>query len=225
MSKALSIFLPFLTLQTLICLSQSTKFDMSGWTSIDYGINDMRWEGMLLWDVDSNYTQTRSNKLVQKETIRDEFNTLRFFPNSTQDNCYIVPAKAAIIRHIIWAGFYYGNYDGLSSPPTFNILINDVKWTTINKSKNNGEPFYEEIMYEKNGSGFFKICLEEIKDGGVPFINLLEAVVLWDKLYSQMESNATYNLVTRTNLGGELTNRILNYYFQSQIAQTHTFIL
>ncbi|KAK1355420.1 putative LRR receptor-like serine/threonine-protein kinase MEE39 [Heracleum sosnowskyi] len=176
---------------------------MTGWRSIDCGTSDIRWEGMNLWEVDSDYTQTGLNKLVQKETSRDEFNNLRFFPNNTQDNCYIVPAETQTIRYTIRAGFYYGNYDGLSSPPTFNLFINDLKWTIINTSKNNGEPFYEEIMYENNGSGFFTICLEEIKDGGVPFINLLEAVVLWDKMYSQMESNAIYNLVTRTNLGGE----------------------
>lgn len=158
---------------------------------------------MLEWDVDLDYTQTGSNKVVQNGTSREEWNTLRFFPNNTQENCYIVPAETQIIRYIIRAGFYYGNYDGLSSPPTFNLFINDVKWKTINTSKNNGEPFYEEIMYENNGSGFFKICLVQIKDGGVPFINSIEAVVLWDKLYSQMENNATYNLVTRTNLGGD----------------------
>ncbi|KAK1355419.1 hypothetical protein POM88_048675 [Heracleum sosnowskyi] len=180
----------------------NANLDITGWKSIDCGSNDTRWEGMLQWDVDLNYTQTGSNKLVQNGTDREELNTLRFFPNNTQDNCYIVPAETQIIRYIIRAGFYYGNYDGLSSPPAFNLFINDVKWTTINTSKNNGEPFYEEIMYENNGSGFLKICLVQIKDGGVPFINSIEAVVLWDKLYSQMENNVTYNLVTRTNLGG-----------------------
>ncbi|XP_074352051.1 putative LRR receptor-like serine/threonine-protein kinase At1g07550 [Apium graveolens] len=203
MAKAGWIFMLFLALQLLFCLSQNDYLDRTGWSSIDCGINDIRTDGMIIWDVDSDYTQTGSNKLVQKETSRDEFNTLRFFPNSTQENCYIVPAERQTIRYIIRAGFYYGNYDGLSSPPTFDLFINDLKWTTVNTSKNNGEPFYEEIMYENNGSGFFKICLKEIKDGGVPFISLLEAVVLWNKMYSQMESNVTYNLVTRTNLGGE----------------------
>lgn len=151
---------------------------MTGWRSIDCGINDIRWDGMILWDVDFDHTQTGSNKLVQKETSKEEFNTLRFFPNSTEEIFYIVPAETQAIRYIIRDGFYYGNYDGLSSPPTFDLFINGLKWTTVDTSKNNGEPFYEEIMYENTGSGFFKICLEEIKDGGVPFINLLEAVVL-----------------------------------------------
>ncbi|XP_063948814.1 probable LRR receptor-like serine/threonine-protein kinase At1g07550 [Daucus carota subsp. sativus] len=203
MSKAGWISFLFLALQSHICFSQIGLLDITGWIIIDCGINDPRWDEALLWDPDSDYTQTGSNKQVQKGTSREEFNTLRVFPNSSQDNCYIVPAETQTIRYIIRAGFYYGNYDGLSSPPTFDLFINDVKWTTVDTSGNNGEPFYEEIMYENNGSGFFKICLKQIKDGGVPFISSLEAVVLSDKMYSQMEKNATYNLVTRTNLGGE----------------------
>ncbi|KAL1819302.1 hypothetical protein ACET3Z_014171 [Daucus carota] len=166
-------------------------------------MDQIRWDGILTWDVDSDYTQTGLNRRVQKKTIRDEFNTLRIFPNKTQDNCYNVPAETESIRYIIRAGFYYGNYDGLSRPPTFNLFINDVIWTTINTAENNGDPFYKEIVYESNGSGVLRICLLQIIGGGVPFINSLEAVVLWDKIYSQMESNATYNLINRTNFGGE----------------------
>ncbi|WOG96213.1 hypothetical protein DCAR_0415546 [Daucus carota subsp. sativus] len=145
---------------------------------------------MLQWDVDSDYTQTGSNSniLVQNETIREEFNTLRFFPNSTQDNCYIVPAETQIIRYILRAGFYYGNYDGLSSPPTFNLFINDVKWATVNTSKNNGEPYYEEINYENNGSGFFKICLVQIKDGGLKIIYFRFDPLKFDEMYNRVWS-------------------------------------
>lgn len=166
-------------------------------------MDQIRWDGILTWDVDSHYTQAGLNRRVQKKTIRDEFNTLRIFPNKTQDNCYIVPAETESIRYIIRAGFYYGNYDGLSRPPTFNLFINDVIWTTINTAENSGDPFYKEIVYESNGSGALRICLLQIIGGGVPFINSLEAVVLWDKMYSQMESNTTYNLINRTNFGGE----------------------
>ncbi|KAK1355418.1 Leucine-rich repeat receptor-like serine/threonine-protein kinase [Heracleum sosnowskyi] len=199
MEKSGWIFSTFLAVQVLTSFSQNT----TGWKSIDCGINRIRSDGILRWDVDSDYTQTGFNRLVQKETTRAEFNTLRIFPNKTQDNCYIVPAETQSIRYIIRAGFYYGNYDGLSSPPTFNLFINDAIWTTINTAENNGEPFYKEIMIESNGSGVFKICLVQIKGGGVPFINSIEVVVLWDKMYSQMESNATYNLINRTNFGGE----------------------
>lgn len=150
---------------------------------------------------DFNYTKTGSNEIVGIKTTRDEFNTLRAFPNSRQENCYIVPTEKQRIRYIIRVGFYYGNYDSLSKPPIFNLFIDNVKWTTIDTSINNGEPLYEEIIYENKESGFFKICLSRIKDGGIPFINSIETVILFDDLYSKMEANATYNLVTRANFG------------------------
>ncbi|WOG96214.1 hypothetical protein DCAR_0415547 [Daucus carota subsp. sativus] len=147
-------------------LCTDSPSDISGWRSIDCGTNRTQYEGMLQWEMDSSYTETGLNILVQNKTTREELNTLRFFPNNIQDNCYSVPAETLIARYIIRAGFYYGNYDGLSRPPAFSLFINDVIWTTINTAKNNGEPFYKEIMYESNGSGVFKICLVQIKDGG-----------------------------------------------------------
>ncbi|XP_063948727.1 probable LRR receptor-like serine/threonine-protein kinase At1g07550 [Daucus carota subsp. sativus] len=203
MAKVGWINLAFLSLQLLQSFAQYSPSDISGWRSIDCGTNRTQYEGMLQWEMDSSYTETGLNILVQNKTTREELNTLRFFPNNIQDNCYSVPAETLIARYIIRAGFYYGNYDGLSRPPAFSLFINDVIWTTINTAKNNGEPFYKEIMYESNGSGVFKICLVQIKDGGVPFINSIETVALWDPMYSQMENKATYNLVTRTNLGGD----------------------
>lgn len=124
-----------------------------------------------------------------------------------------MPTEKQTIRYIIRVGFYYGNYDGLSKPPTFNLFINNKHWTTINTSINNGEPFYEEIIYQNKESGFFKICLVQIKDGGIPFINSIETVVVFDELYPKMEVNTTYNLVTRINLGGPEVRYVKFFFF------------
>lgn len=179
---------------------------MNGWWSIDCGSENLRvGDNLIVWDVDAAYTQTGTNNRVQQTQVTDleEMNSLRFFPNKTQQNCYIVPAELQPMRYIVRAGFYYGNYDGLSTPPTFDLYIDDGKWATIDTSRNNGKPYYQEAIYQTYGSGYFKICLVQTKDGEVPFINLIEVVPLWVNLYPEMESNATFNLVTRTNLGGD----------------------
>ncbi|KAK1396342.1 hypothetical protein POM88_006205 [Heracleum sosnowskyi] len=177
--------------------------DTSRWQSIDCGREVLRLDDALFtWDANRDYTQTGINKLVRINTTRDEFNTLRAFPNNTKDNCYNVPIDTETIRYIIRVGFYYGNYDGLSRPPTFDLFINNIKWTTINTSTNDGEPVYEEIIYYNKGSGFFKICLVHIQDGGIPIINSIETVGVFHVLYPKMETNATYSLVTRINFGG-----------------------
>ncbi|XP_074366181.1 leucine-rich repeat receptor-like serine/threonine-protein kinase At2g14510 [Apium graveolens] len=173
------------------------------WQSIDCGREAIRLDDTLFtWNSNHDYTQTGTNELVRINTTRDEFNTLRAFPNNTKDNCYNVPIDAQPIRYIIRVGFYYGNYDGLSRPPTFDLFINNVKWTTVNTTINNGEPVYEEIIYYNKGSGFFKICLAHVQDGGIPIINSIETVGVSHVLYPKMETNATYNLVTRINFGG-----------------------
>ncbi|XP_017251126.2 leucine-rich repeat receptor-like serine/threonine-protein kinase At2g14510 [Daucus carota subsp. sativus] len=200
MKKIGWIFLVSLALQLLS--SSSRGPDTSRWQSIDCG-SERSWEDRLLtWRSDYDYSQTGWNKLVGTNTTRDEFNTLRAFPNGSKDDCYNVPIDADMVRYIIRVGFYYGNYDGLSKPPTFDLFINNKKWTTINTSLNEGEPFYEEIIYPNKGSEFFKICLVQIQDGGIPFINSIETVGIFHTLYYEMDTNATYNLVTRINFGG-----------------------
>lgn len=192
--------------------SADTTFDTWTWQSIDCGNDDIRLEGELVWHADSNYTKTGSNEIVRIKTTRDEFNTLRAFPNPTQESCYLVPTEKQRIRYIIRVGFYYGNYDSLSKPPIFDLFIDNLKWTTIDTSTNNGDPLHEEIIYENKVPGFFKICLSRIKDGGIPFINSIETVLLFDDLYSKMEANATYNLVTRVNFGGAEVRYIHLFY-------------
>ncbi|WOH02529.1 hypothetical protein DCAR_0521918 [Daucus carota subsp. sativus] len=179
--------------------SKSAGPDTSRWQSIDCG-SERSWEDRLLtWRSDYDYSQTGWNKLVGTNTTRDEFNTLRAFPNGSKDDCYNVPIDADMVRYIIRVGFYYGNYDGLSKPPTFDLFINNKKWTTINTSLNEGEPFYEEIIYPNKGSEFFKICLVQIQDGGIPFINSIETVGIFHTLFNRIWSKG---YTTYANVSG-----------------------
>ncbi|XP_074364834.1 putative LRR receptor-like serine/threonine-protein kinase At1g07550 [Apium graveolens] len=202
MKKAMWMFFAFFALQLLSSSSQDA--DTTNWSAIDCGNDEIIniGDNLLVWDADADYTKSGINELVRNKTARDELNTLRAFPGKSEENCYNVPIMTQRLRYIIRAGFYYGNYDGLSKPPAFNLFINNKKWTTVNTSKNGGEPFYEEIIYQNKGSGVFKICLVQIKDGGVPIINSIEMMNIYDELYPKMDTNATYNLVTRINLGG-----------------------
>ncbi|XP_074347525.1 putative LRR receptor-like serine/threonine-protein kinase At1g07550 [Apium graveolens] len=201
MNTALWIFFAFFALQLLS--SSSEDADTTNWNAIDCGNDEISFgDNLFVWDVDADYTKSGSNELVRTKTSRGEFNTLRAFPGKSKHNCYNVPIETQRIRYIISLGFYYGNYDGLFKPPAFDLFINNKKWTTVNTSKNDGEPFYEEIIYQNKGSVFFKICLVQIKDGGVPIINSIEMMNIYDELYPKMDTNATYNLVTRINLGG-----------------------
>lgn len=208
--------------------SAETETDTSGWQSIDCGANANSIpsisDGDILWQLDDDYIQTGSKALVRTKTYRKEFNSLRAFPDKAKENCYNVSTGSQTIRYIIRVGFYYGNYDGLFKPPTFDLFINDVKWTTVDTSINNGEPIYKEIIYQNKKSGFFKICLVRIEGGGIPFINSIETVVLYDGLYSEMETGATYNLVSRTNLGGPEVRYVQVLSYISQFSTILVFV-
>ncbi|XP_048446726.1 probable LRR receptor-like serine/threonine-protein kinase At1g51880 [Pyrus x bretschneideri] len=131
-------------------------------------------------------------------------NTVRSFPNQNQQNCYVLPYNASTQRYLIRAGFYYGDYDGLSRPPPFDLHINGRTWSTVKASTAEG-PLYHEAMYVNQGSGSLNVCVVQVEKGMVPFVSSVEAVpiyVLTGPLYPKMETSYAYDLVSRVNLGG-----------------------
>lgn len=176
-----------------------------GWLNIDCGSDAERLDPntLLAWDTDKDLIKTGVNIYVSEKQQLDEMNTLRSFPKGEQ-NCYNLKVNKKTERYLIRAGFCYGNYDGLSSPPTFDLHIDGQKWSTV-KTSLSGEPIYHEVMYKTRGSGHISLCVVQVKDGGVPFISSIEAVPLEAAfpLYPKMESSYSFNLVSRVNLGGD----------------------
>lgn len=142
-------------------------------------------------------------------------NTLRSFPKG-QQNCYNLNVNKKTERYLIRAGFCYGNYDGLSSPPTFDLHVDGKKWSTV-KTSLSGEPIYHEVMYKTRGSGHISLCVVQVKNGGVPFISSIEAVPLEAAfpLYPEMESSYSFNLVSRVNLGGDEVRYFFVNFFEA----------
>ncbi|KAJ0101822.1 hypothetical protein Patl1_06224 [Pistacia atlantica] len=96
--------------------------------------------------------------------------------------------------------FFYGNYDGNSSPPTFDLYIDNIKWSTVN-TYTIGGPIYVEALHMTRGFGSIRVCLRQTNEAEIPFISSLEAVPFCVYLYKKMESNATFALVNRVNFG------------------------
>ncbi|KAF2283387.1 hypothetical protein GH714_003758 [Hevea brasiliensis] len=134
------------------------------------------------WLTDENFTYTGENQLLRYSQNFSTMNSLRYFPDG-QKNCYFLPlylssSSPSGIKFLLRAGFYYGNYDGLSKPPSFNLEIDGNFWATVTtNSTSNNEPVYHEMIYwiEK---GSAQVCLERIGDG-IPFISSLEATVMF----------------------------------------------
>ncbi|XP_024024750.1 probable LRR receptor-like serine/threonine-protein kinase MEE39 [Morus notabilis] len=188
-----------------VFVAYSLDLNFSTWWNIDCGNDVVRppdLEKFLYWDTDEDLTQSGINARINPTTqVPKEMNTLRFFPDEAQKNCYSLPFINSQ-RYLIRAGFYYGNYDALSSPPTFDLYLDQKKWSTINTSIIEGS-IYHEAVYVTRASGFLSLCLVQTKEGDVPFISSIEAVPLPSDLYFHLDTNYSFILVTRTNLGGD----------------------
>lgn len=106
-------------------------------------------------------------------------------------------------KYIIRAGFYYGNYDYLFKPPTFNLIIDDNLWANVTTSIGI-DPIYHELIYFTRKE-HVSICLNQTQKGEIPFISSLEAIPLASYVYRLMENNTALYLEHRTNYGANQT--------------------
>lgn len=123
---------------------------MTGWWNVDCGSTVPRvGPNSLMWNTDKDFTKFGFNKLVARSKPLEEMNTLRIFSNRTAQNCYILPTYAQTLRYLIRVGFFYGNYDGNSNPPTFDLYIDNTKWSTVNTSTIGG-PICSSVLEANN---------------------------------------------------------------------------
>ncbi|XP_034704256.1 uncharacterized protein At1g24485-like [Vitis riparia] len=209
MEKLVPVLLVFLAFHFLKAASQ----DFIDWWNIDCGSERPSVDGYSMpWYTDYGFVTTGLNKQVPQKQPIEEMNTLRFFPNGTESNCYSIFFISYVSVYIVRAGFYYGNYDGLSRPPTFDLTSNGKNWTTVNTTSSmDGGPIYHEAIYVSRDQSQNHVCLVQTREGEVPFISSLEFMPITTPQYTQMvpfpvtsdnDPNAAFHLVTRTNFGG-----------------------
>ncbi|XP_058111156.1 uncharacterized protein At1g24485-like [Magnolia sinica] len=154
--------------------------------------NGIRWYSDNLFIYPGNNSQVLINTTIASQ----QMSTLRFFPDRNK-NCYILPVFA-YRKWLLRAGFYYGNYDGQSRPPTFDLQFDGNLWATVTTSLD--EPsFFEVIMIPTREN--VSICLARTVDGGVPFISSLEILELGMNMYGWMQGNQVLFKEYRLNFG------------------------
>ncbi|KAK8514398.1 hypothetical protein V6N12_009104 [Hibiscus sabdariffa] len=102
--------------------------------------------------------------------------------------------------------FWYGNYDGLSKPSTFDLEFDGNKWATVVTNMNNFT--YYEMIYATKGDSI-SICLARTQDQQFPFISRLESIPVPDEMYPQMRRNMAWFNSYRYDYGA--SDRILGY--------------
>ncbi|EEF32140.1 kinase, putative [Ricinus communis] len=156
----------------------------------------------VFWLPDDSYIKTGKNHLLTCSQNFRPLNILRYFPDGNK-SCYNLPFYVSDKKFLFRAGFYYGNYDALLTPPIFNLETDGNLWAAVTTSMSEDEPIYHEMVYKINGDTS-QVCLVRTSDD-VPFISSLEAIYfLMDNLYhlyGLMENKTALLLHSRINYG------------------------
>ncbi|KAF8397572.1 hypothetical protein HHK36_016492 [Tetracentron sinense] len=192
MERRIFIFLVFFAVRAL---SQATY----EWVNIDCG-TETNYEDRygLQWVTDDEFIWTGKNKQVSSSVVvLEQMESLRFFTEQNK-NCYSIPASTGV-RYFIRAAFFYGNYDGISNPPTFDLEIDGNKWVTVVTSIT--ETVYHEVIYMAKGENI-SVCVTRTRDNEFPFISSIETWPLPKEMYAGMDRNFAWLKSYRYRYGG-----------------------
>ncbi|XP_031485630.1 probable LRR receptor-like serine/threonine-protein kinase At5g59680 [Nymphaea colorata] len=160
-------------------------------TSVD--ANGLKWVG------DAGFIQSGQSTAVQNDSsFLPPYNTLRYFPTGKR-NCYTVSGIPLGSKILLRAIFNYGNYDGLESPPTFDLQFDGNRWTEV--VIDDSGFFKAEMMYVTRVENV-SVCVARTKGGnGVPFMSSLEVRLLQRNMYAQMDPNYALLVFNRLAFG------------------------
>ncbi|XP_031485100.1 putative leucine-rich repeat receptor-like serine/threonine-protein kinase At2g04300 [Nymphaea colorata] len=123
------------------------------------------------WVGDGDYIKTGKTNRVQVTTsYHEEDKTLRYFPSQIK-SCYVIPSVAMGKKHMIRASFFYGNYDGKSSPPSFDLQFDGNNWASVTTSLDT--TLYWEVIYAPKRDNI-SVCVARTSPDHIPFISALE---------------------------------------------------
>ncbi|CAN6442425.1 unnamed protein product [Victoria cruziana] len=185
MADCRRLLLPLLVVLCAISASAQLLLNVDcGTTGKTAGYLSMTWVG------DEQYVKSGQSATVIDESLLPPLTTLRYFP-SGRKNCYSFPGIKLLVR----AWFYYGNYDELGSPPTFNLLFNGNLWSPVIFSGQNISALFEMVHVSKAAD--ISVCLARTKPNDVPFINSIEIKKLEDDMYASMHTDRPLYLIGR----------------------------
>ena len=121
-----------------------------------------------------------------------ELSTLRAFTAGTRNKyCYAIEGeKGGTV--LLRARFYYGNYDGRSSPPTFALQADGNHWATVSFAGEHEVGWYEAIYVAKGD--YISVCVAQTEADQFPFVSAIEVRSVASNMYANVDSN--YALLT-----------------------------
>ncbi|KAF3450652.1 hypothetical protein FNV43_RR06741 [Rhamnella rubrinervis] len=163
------------------------QFDQQDFISIDCGASSDYTDETtgIVYTTDDNYVDTGVGKSISPEFktrfLDQKYSNLRSFPDEAK-NCYTLrPSQGKNHTYLIRASFMYGNYDGKSQFPEFDLYLGVNKWNTVKLTGASNITTFEIIHVIQ--SSYLHVCLVNT-DSGTPFISLLELRPINDNSYA-----------------------------------------
>ncbi|CAN7108907.1 unnamed protein product [Brassica rapa subsp. narinosa] len=203
--RALAVILILASLY--ICIREHSLYQ--SFISIDCGIPD-----------DSSYTDEKTNMKyvsdlgyvesgtshsivsdLQTTSLERQFQNVRSFPEGKR-NCYsIKPQQGKGFKYLIRTRFMYGNYDGFSRTPEFDLYLGVNLWEPV-VLVNETAIVTKEIIYTLP-SDHIHVCVVD-KNKGTPFLSVLEVRFVknntYDTPYEALMLGRRWDFGTTSNL-------------------------
>ncbi|KAL4281683.1 hypothetical protein GQ457_03G044260 [Hibiscus cannabinus] len=187
------------TFLLFLLIAASAFSTLNADVSIDCGTSELYSadDYALGWVGDDTYIQHgESVQLKSSTSLYQPLATLRVFTDRKK-SCYNIDSSKGS-KVLVRAYFYYGNYDGKSSPPSFDLHFDGNHWDTVETSVDQSV-FYEVIYVTKTDT--VSVCVAQTAPNMFPFISAIEVRDLDSKMYAELDSNRALMLRRRVAYG------------------------
>jgi len=139
-------------------------------------------------------TNAGINPPYNDRDLAPRYLNVRCFPTAGAGarSCYTLRGLSPGARYLVRGSFYYGNYDSLDKPPTFNLYLGVNRWATVNFTAADDIVILEAIVVSQ--ADFLQVCLVDMGQG-TPFISGLDLRPIKAAMYPEATVNQSLFLL------------------------------
>ena len=167
-------------------------------TSIDCGSDSDSYtdENSIKWIGDGGLISEGEPRAVRADSEHRSLRTLRVFTGPRKKYCYAIPAEKGG-KVLLRTTFYYGNYDGKSSPPSFALFADGNVWERRVSFASVDQVVPYEAIYVPKGD-YVSVCVARTNPGQFPIISAIEVRSVGSDMYGR--ANSTHALLTKLRI-------------------------
>ncbi|CAI9104339.1 OLC1v1002987C2 [Oldenlandia corymbosa var. corymbosa] len=153
----------------------------------------------LKYVTDDSFISPENTKtaVIDEPDILPILSTVRYMPDrAARKKCYNFPVVEGV-KYLVKTIYYYGHFDGGTSPPVFDLITDGTKWSTVNTTEDFSKgmaSFYEAVFMASDER--LSVCLAyNDNTASSPFISALQVQPLDNSVYNTIDFSK-YALVT-----------------------------